>query len=188
MTRTSGDLKALSKLISLILRHEPERFGVVLDPEGYTSIEDLLVAVRSVRPATPLEDIAAVVATVEPDKQRFTIIGDSIRANYGHSLRERVAQVEAAPPPVLYHGTSARAVEAILEHGLRPMNRQYVHLTTDRELARRVGGRRGSPVLLRVDAARASAEGVKFYKANVTFWLVDALPPAYLATEPPPSG
>jgi RNA:NAD 2'-phosphotransferase (TPT1/KptA family) len=30
--------------------------------------------------------LRAVVDTVEPDKQRFSIVDDEIRANYGHSI------------------------------------------------------------------------------------------------------
>lgn len=173
-------MKHLSKMMSLILRHEAERFGLVLDPEGFVSIEELLAAVRRELPDTTRDDISAVVRTIEPDKQRFTIEGDDIRANYGHSMGSRVQHEIASPPAVLFHGTARAALESILASGLKPMRRQYVHLTLEPELARRVGGRHGPPVLLRVHASAASSAGVPFYRANPAFWLADSVPARYL--------
>ncbi len=60
------------------------------------------------------------------------------------------------------------------------MARQYVHLTEDRALALKVGSRHGKPRLIQVDAPRAPAEGVVFYKANRSFWLADAVSERYL--------
>jgi putative RNA 2'-phosphotransferase len=173
-------VKELSKLMSLMLRHEPSRFGLELDPEGFVALDAVLAAVRTRFPGTHLEDIRRVVETVEPAKQRFTIVDEDIRANYGHSLAQRVTQEAAFPPEVLFHGTHRAAVDAILADGLRPMKRQYVHLTDDLVLARQVGGRRGAPHVLQVAAARAAGEGVRFYRANPTFWLADFVPARYV--------
>jgi putative RNA 2'-phosphotransferase len=162
--------------MSLALRHEPTRFGLVLDAEGFTPLASLADALQ-----VAAADIRAVVEGVEPDKQRYSIVGEDIRANYGHSLAERIAQESSEPPPVLLHGTHEGAVATILREGLRPMARQYVHLTADAGIASRVGGRRGRPVLLRVDARAARAAGIIFYRANETFWLVDSLPAEYLS-------
>jgi putative RNA 2'-phosphotransferase len=171
-----ADLVQLSRKMSLALRHEPRRFGLDLDGEGFVALEALATALG----ASP-DAIRRVVAEVEADKQRFSIVDDDIRANYGHSLADRVAQQAATPPPVLLHGTHSAAVATILREGLRPMARQYVHLTSDESIASRVGGRRGTAVLLRVDTLAAMADGVVFFRANDTFWLVDALPARFLA-------
>ena len=174
-------LVRISKLMSLILRHEPERFGVTLDGEGFATVDEVFEAIRTKLPDAKRSELHAVVETVDPQKQRFTIDGDEIRANYGHSLAERIDHAKAEPPQTLYHGTHEKALPAILSGGLRPMARQYVHLTTDIEIARRVGGRRGKPRLVEVAAARAHEAGVAFHRANRTFWLVDAVEPDYLS-------
>ena len=176
-----SDRVGLSKLMSLILRHEPDKFGVVLDAEGYTPLAELLDALRRGHPDVTEADVREVVATVEPLKQRFSIVDDEIRANYGHSLDGKIHHVPGVPPDVLFHGTAEKAVEAILLTGLRPMGRQYVHLTVDRALALKVGGRHGRPRLIQVDARGAHAEGVVFYPANRSFWLADAVPDGFLA-------
>lgn len=173
-------LVQISKFMSLILRHEPERFGVTLDAEGFATIDELLVALRRERPEIKRSDIHAVVETVEAKKGRFAIEGNEIRAAYGHSLAGRIEHKPVVPPDLLYHGTHVRALPGIMTTGLRPMGRQYVHLTTDSETARRVGSRRGPPCLLEVAAHRAHTDGTIFYRANLTFWLVDQLDTKYL--------
>lgn len=173
-------LVRISKLMSLILRHTPEQFGVILDAEGYAPVDDVVRAVRESMPDANVDDLRGVVARIEPDKARFSIEGSDIRANYGHSLRDRIEQPRVVPPEVLLHGTSESAVFDIRRDGIRPMRRQYVHLTTNRDLAGRVGGRHGKATVLEVDALRASEAGVVFYRANESFWLADFIPPAFI--------
>jgi putative RNA 2'-phosphotransferase len=166
--------------MSLILRHQPQGFGVTLDAEGYASLDEVLPAVRTRIPQTTVADLHEVIHCIEPDKQRFSIIDGEIRANYGHSLPGHIEHAAAVPPEVLFHGTTRAAAASILENGLEPMRRQYVHLTTERALAERIGARHGSACVLAVAAARAAAEGVIFYRANPSFWLAKAVPARYV--------
>jgi putative RNA 2'-phosphotransferase len=166
--------------MSLILRHKPEQFGIVLDPEGYAAIPDVIIAIQETIPDLRIDDLHRVVESIEPDKARFSIVGSEIRANYGHSMTERIAQLRVVPPEVLLHGTSEGAAGAIRQEGIRPMQRQYVHLTTSRDLAVRVGGRHGKSCVLEVDALLASQAGVAFYRANDSFWLADLVPPEFI--------
>ncbi len=123
----------LSKRVSHALRHAPWVYELELDEEGWAPVPDLLEALRGQRSAwrgLTEGDLAELVA--RSDKRRFELRGGRIRALYGHSLPERLRKVPAAPPPILFHGTSRRAVAAIRAGGLRPMRRQYVHLSADR--------------------------------------------------------
>jgi putative RNA 2'-phosphotransferase len=58
-----------------------------------------------------------------------------------------------------------------------------VHLSADAATARAVGGRRGRPVVLRVDAAAMAADGHRFTRSANGVWLVDAVPPGYLSQQ-----
>jgi putative RNA 2'-phosphotransferase len=176
----SSRLVRLSKLLSLVLRHSPDKFGIVLDPDGYAGLHDVLSAVQAAMPDATEAELIAVVDTIEPDKRRFTISDGEIRANYGHSLATRIEYPAGDPPEVLWHGTADRALPGIAAYGLLPMKRQYVHLTTDPNIALRVGARYGTPRVLKVDAARAHTGGVVFYQANDTFWLAEKVAPEYL--------
>lgn len=104
------------------------------------------------------------------DKQRFAIRGDRICALYGHSI-----------PGIIHHGTARRFLPSIKELGLLPMQRQFVHLSTDTQTARQVGARHDSqPVILMVDTQAARAAGVHFYVGNDQVWLADEIPARFL--------
>jgi putative RNA 2'-phosphotransferase len=55
-----------------------------------------------------------------------------------------------------------------------------VHLSADVATARLVGGRRGRPVVLRVDAGGMHADGAVFSRSANGVWLVAAVPLRYL--------
>ncbi|PVZ11053.1 putative RNA 2'-phosphotransferase [Actinomycetospora cinnamomea] len=163
----------LSKRMSRALRHDPARVGLVLDAQGWAPLDAVCAALRVSR--ADVEDVVA-----HGSKQRFEVAGERIRARYGHSLPGHVELPAIDPPAVLFHGTGAATVEAILRDGLRPGARQYVHLSSDEATAREVGARHGRPVVLHVDAGRAAADGHVFLRGNADTWLADELAPRYL--------
>ena len=84
------------------------------------------------------------------------------------------------PPAVLYHGTVERFEAQIRADGLLKMSRQHVHLSVDVPTAVSVGGRRGRPVVLEIDAAAMVDDGYVFHVSDNGVWLVDAVPQTYL--------
>lgn len=176
-----AELRRLSKAMSWMLRHAADELGLVMDPEGFVAIPDVIRVLQESHPSVDASTLARVVEKVEPAKQRFHIEGEWIRANYGHSLAEKVRHAASTPPDVLLHGTSEDTVATILGSGLRPMRRQYVHLTTDARLAVQVGSRHGRPCLLAVAARKAHDRGIAFYQANERFWLADGVPPTFIS-------
>ena len=172
----------LSKFLALLLRHRPDGHGLTLDPEGFVSLDALLVAINR----TPgwswvqVSDIEEVIARQE--KRRYEIVDGDIRAIYGHSVRAKITYPKVTPPDVLFHGTARRFIEAILREGLRPMARQYVHMTDDPALARITGLRRDQqPTILRIDAVGAHAAGVGFFQADNSVFLARHIPPEFIS-------
>ncbi|HEY1817127.1 MAG TPA: RNA 2'-phosphotransferase [Kofleriaceae bacterium] len=170
-----------SKLISLILRHEPTKFGVALDRAGWTTVESLLAALAAHGQAITRTELDKIVVT--SDKQRFALSPDGtrIRANQGHSVDVELELAPATPPAVLYHGTVDRFVAAIRAQGLVKGERHHVHLSADVTTATQVGARRGRPVVLTIDAARMVAAGHAFFRSQNGVWLVEHVPAEYLA-------
>ena len=172
-------LVRLSKRMSLALRHAPDRFGLVLDAGGWVAVDELLAALRIQRC-----DLHAVVA--DNDKQRFALDHDAagverIRANQGHSVPVDLGLVPQPPPPWLYHGTTAAALDSIRATGLHRGERHHVHLSADVDTARRVGARRSGTVLILTVHAQAMAhDGHLFYRSVNGVWLTDAVPARYL--------
>jgi RNA:NAD 2'-phosphotransferase (TPT1/KptA family) len=77
-------------------------------------------------------------------------------------------------------GTIERLLPSILEKGLVRGKRHHMHLSKDVETARKVGVRRGNPVILQVDAGRMHWDGHKFLLSANGVWLTDSVAPAYL--------
>ncbi|WP_338671571.1 RNA 2'-phosphotransferase [Streptomyces sp. SCSIO 30461] len=168
----------VSKYLAKHLRHQPERIGIALDPNGWISIEELLRAADAHGFPITRAELEHVVAV--NDKRRYTIDGDRIRASQGHTVQVDLELPVAEPPPHLYHGTVARLLDAIRAEGLRPMARHHVHLSPDRETATRVGARRGRPVVLGVDAGAMHRAGHVFHVSANGVWLADTVPPEFL--------
>jgi len=175
----------LSKLLSYILRHRPDECGLVLDPEGYVSIKELLQALHEEEGWSFVRKDHLQEVALTSDRARFEMDDNRIRASYGDSLPVSIRYERVEPPKILYHGTRRRTYPVILVQGLMPMGRQYVHLATTRELALRIGRRRDpDPVLLEIQALKAHHEGTSFSRANDLIFLVEALPPQYLVGPP----
>ena len=175
------DYIRLSKTISHALRHAPWEYELEMDENGWVLITQLLYSLREEKRWENLkeEDIYHVVET--SDKSRFEMLEGRIRALYGHSLPNRIVKEAAEPPEILYHGTTRNFASLILDNGLQPKGRQYVHMAVDTEMALQVGRRRDqSPVLLKIHAGKAWSEGVAFYKGNDRVWLADYIDGKYI--------
>jgi putative RNA 2'-phosphotransferase len=171
----------MSRKLSYVLRHNPSALGLDLDDAGWVGVAALLAALSADGTPVSRTELEALVAG--SDKQRFALDADRdrIRAQQGHSVPVALGLLAQAPPPVLYHGTVAMFLPSISNQGLTRQSRHHVHLSGDAATAHRVAARRGSPVVLTVDAATMAAHGHSFYLTGNGVWLVDAVPARYLA-------
>ncbi|KQZ26238.1 RNA 2'-phosphotransferase [Duganella sp. Root1480D1] len=170
----------ISKFLSLVLRHQPEQIGLVLDQNGWASIDEL-IALANVR-GTNLSRPQIQSIVENSDKQRFAISADGmkIRANQGHSVDIALGLAPHTPPEQLFHGTATRFLDSIREIGLHSASRQHVHLSSDRATAEKVGSRHGNPVILTVETGQMARDGRLFYVSENGVWLTDAVPAQYL--------
>jgi putative RNA 2'-phosphotransferase len=171
-----------SKFLSLILRHDPSAAGVTLDARGWVNIDELLEGVAAAGTTLSRSQLERIVES--DSKSRYSIQGDRIRANQGHSLPIDLGLAPQVPPSTLFHGTAQRFLESILERGILPGQRQHVHLSADRDTAVTVGRRHGKPVVLAVDTSRMHADGHPFFLSDNGVWLTPSVAPTYLTVEP----
>lgn len=176
----TSDLVRLSKFLSLVLRHEPERIGITLDSNGWVAVDDLLAAADRAGKPISREHLDLVVATNDKKRFAFSSDGSRIRASQGHSVEVDLDLPPAAPPERLFHGTATRFLDTIRAEGLRPQSRQHVHLSPDEETAIKVGQRHGKPVVLVVLAGELHRDGNVFYRSENGVWLTAAVPARYL--------
>lgn len=176
----TSDLVTISKFLSLVLRHKPEKIGLTLDANGWAKVEDLIRCAN--QHGTPLTRALVERVVSENDKKRFALSDDQelIRASQGHSVAVDLALSPSAPPEVLYHGTASRFVESIRASGLHSANRQHVHLSLDEATATKVGQRHGRPVILRVHGQKMADAGHTLYLSANGVWLTDCVPVEFI--------
>lgn len=176
------NLQDLSRAMSHALRHQPWLYELELDDEGWTTVSSLLSALQQKRSKwarITSEDFHSVLR--HSAKRRFEINDDKIRALYGHSVPQRLKKRISTPPEFLFHGTDPAVLPRIMEFGLQPMNRQYVHLSTDTTTALEVGRRKSDkPTILEVNALEAHKTGVRFCEGNEIVWLADQVPVSFI--------
>jgi putative RNA 2'-phosphotransferase len=170
-----------SKYLAKYLRHAPHELGLTLQPGGWVPVDVLLAASARAGFAISYDELLECVETNDKQRFAFDASGERIRANQGHSVEVDLQLEEREPPEVLYHGTVERFLPSILKEGLVKGKRHHVHLSKDVETARKVGARRGQPVILTVDAGRMHRAGHKFLLSANGVWLTDSVPPAYLS-------
>lgn len=174
----------LSKFLSYVLRHEPQAIGLTLDSEGWVDIGNLVEGAR--RAGQPLDEARVRSVVRDSDKQRFTISDDGkrIRAAQGHTTTAvAISYKQVMPPTTLFHGTATRFLASIMQEGLKPGQRQYVHLSDNQRTAESVGQRYGEPIVLSIAAARMHDQGFVFYRADNGVWLTEGVPVAFLSCD-----
>lgn len=177
--------RKLAKLIAYVLALAPAEFGLAPDGAGYVKIKELIKALheeegwRHVRAATLNE----LVLTV--DDVPFEISGDTIRA------KQRGAVDPAAPalslPRLLYTCIRQRAYGRVAQTGIAPSFAEAVVLSSDREMAERIGKRRDpEPVVLVVETQTARQNDVVFRQTDGDLFLADFIPTGCFTGPPVP--
>jgi putative RNA 2'-phosphotransferase len=177
---TDKEKTRISKFLSLILRHEPERVGLKLGDAGWVGVEGLLKAVNDHGVALTFDQLKHVVATSGKKRFAFSEDGLRIRASQGHSVEVDLQYPPQTPPDILYHGTATRFLEGIRQQGLQKMERHDVHLSADAKVTHQVGGRHGKPALLTIRAGDMHKAGFIFRCSANGVWLVDHVPPRFI--------
>jgi len=172
--------KSVSKFLSLVLRHSPEKIGLKLDENGWADVAELIAKCNKKGQKLNPELLDYVVEN--NDKKRFAYNDDKtkIRASQGHSISVELNLAETEPLDFLYHGTVGKFMESIRNEGLKKMSRQHVHLSKDKETAIKVGSRRGAPQILTIRSGEMFKDGFKFYLSDNNVWLTDEVPAKYI--------
>lgn len=176
----TDDIKT-GRFISLVLRHHPEAAGITLDEHGYADVDELIKGVANKFPGFTKDDLDRIVR--ENNKQRYSYNEDKsmIRANQGHSVTYVDVELEKkTPPSVLFHGTAETSLPGIMKEGLKPMSRQYVHLSADTVTAEKVGKRHGKPVILKINTEKMWQDGFEFFISANGVWQIKAVPAEYI--------
>ncbi len=184
------ELDHLGRILTGILRHFPDRYGLTMEPQGWVSLPQIVRAISQRHPAYHWLRMQHLVAIAETDaKGRYEVRDERIRATYGHTLEVDLDLPTENIPDRLYYPVTEEEAAIVLEVGLRPTDRKKVHLSKTAEDARAAGSvRTPEPILLEVDARRARESGIVIKQAGKTVYLVDQVPAEFLRrleTAPP---
>ena len=172
----------ISRFLSYLLRHRPKEYPLAFDRYGFVAWSAIVDLVQE-RFFDATEQAVRAVVT-ESEKKRFELRDDKVRATYGHSFPVDLGLEPVEPPPELYFGTARDLAQSILHTGLKPRDRQFVHLSASLEEAEAVGKRRDlTPAIVVVDARAARQADIAFYRSGPLF-LAENVPPQFLSLKP----
>jgi putative RNA 2'-phosphotransferase len=185
MTRLPRQLEDLAKVLIYVLCHRPDEFGLVLDPEGFVSVKQILQALAAERGFSHarrhhLEQLAGLLTP-----PRFELAGDKIRGLApGPADLRRPGE---SPPALLYIAISPKAHERVFEAGLRAPAGQELLLAPSKELALKFGRRRSpDPIVVTVQAQAAARAGVALVAYGEDLFLAREIGRPFLQLATPP--
>lgn len=174
------EMTKLSKFIALVLRHKPETIGLTLKPDGWVNVYEFIKAMNQHGHKIDMGGLKQIIKSDEKGRYSLDEKENNIRANQGHSAVVEMEFKEVVPPKILYHGTNKSVVDIIFKTGIQKMARHHVHLSLREDVAKTVGGRRGSPVILMVDSEQMYYDNFVFYISENGVYLTDSVPAKYI--------
>jgi putative RNA 2'-phosphotransferase len=178
------EIDRVGRVMAGVLRHFPERFGLQMDGRGWVDLDQFVSALKEHRRDynrwLRREHIEALVDTDE--KGRYQIDGGMVRATYAHSVEVNLDDLPEANVDKLYFPVSEEEMEMVLEAGLRPNDRNMIHLSATAEKAFSAGRvHMREPILLEVDVRKAAAAGNYIFRAGKSVYVTAAVEPEHLS-------
>jgi putative RNA 2'-phosphotransferase len=173
----------LARFMLYILAHKPDEFGLVPDPEGFVTYKELLWAVHEEPGWGYVRKGHINEVLLGNDRALFQTNENGIRAldRRWHLDLENPSRF---PPKILFAAVRRKAHPVVMEKGLVATEGKFIVLSSDPEMAERIGRRRDQrPVLLEIMAVSAQEEGVLFYSFGVLF-LTDQIPARFINGPP----
>ena len=178
------EIDRVGRMMAGILRHFPERFNLHMDGRGWVDLDEFVSAIKNSRENyrrwLRREHIVALVETDE--KGRYQIDGGMIRATYAHSVNVNLDDLPEAQVDKLYFPVSEEELDLVLETGLRPSDRNKIHLSASPDKAYSAGRVHiADPIILEVDVKGATDAGNFIFRAGKSVYITDVVEPEVLS-------
>ncbi len=177
------ELDSLGRIMAGVLRHFPEKLGVMVDGHGWVDISEFVEAVGISRSGFQWlkEHHIEAIALTDP-KGRYQIDGGMIRATYGHTIDIRLDDLPIAEIDDFYYPVTEEEIDIILEGGLNPIDRKSVHLSGSIEKAIEAGKvRTEEPLILHIDGKKAREDGIQIYRAGKDVYITERIEAKYIS-------
>jgi putative RNA 2'-phosphotransferase len=178
-------LEQLAKIISYILGRNPAEFGLVPDSDGFVKIKEFLKALSEEEglKCVRTSNINEILITL-PDPP-IEIKGNHIRAKHRLAMPTNIPAQNL--PKLLYTCVRRKAYPSVLENGIRPMGFSHVILSSEPDMAERMGKRKDSmPIQLVIQTEISLNKGITFYEAGETLYLAESIQPGCFTGPPLP--
>lgn len=172
-----ADHRRISKLLSLMLRHRPDEFGLNLDEYGFAPIDEIVEALQQRYAEVTRDDVCELVEG--SGQRRFEIRDQAIRALYAHSFYVEMDGEPMDPPECLYMACEAPAARKMKEEGIKPADRFYLHLSLLKEVAESRTQRFEAPCVVEILAREAQGQEIEFYSRGEVI-LTREIPPEFV--------
>ncbi len=174
-------IERITRSLAYMLRHQPEKFDLELDPYGWAGLDAVVRALNEkLGEAISADDVREAIRS--GDRPRYELSDDRVRALYGHSI-EVLPGDPSKPPEFLYVGVAKHDADRALRFGLRGGRRRFLHLARSVDEAREAGRRTGPHyAVLTVFALDAWEEGVNFYDRTALF-LAEEIPTQFIEVQ-----
>lgn len=177
------ELNSLGRIIAGVLRHFPEKLGLMIDGHGWVDISEFVEAIGISRSGFHWlrNSHIEAIALTDP-KGRYQIDGGMIRATYGHTIDINLDDLPEAEIDEFYYPVTEEEVDIILEGGLNPIDRKNVHLSGSIEKAIEAGKvRTAEPLILKIDGKKAKKDGIKIYRAGKDVYITSNIDAKYIS-------
>lgn len=176
-------------MLCKFLRHAPDRISIQLDSEGWTHLDTLIEQTnlhckKRLKKSNVSELTHKMMMQMHDNdrKGRYELSDDGsmIRCVQGHSYEGVNIQYDVVTlEHDLYHGTSPDFYDSIMELGIVPRSRHYVHLSKDIETALNVGKRHSkekAPIVFVI----SKDTPLEFFITKNGVFHTNEIPPQYL--------
>ena len=180
-----NDLKKQAKFLTYILGVQPDEFGLVPDKDGFVKIKDLLKAIHEEDGWGAFRQSQFNEIMISLPESSIEILENMIRVKDRKNLPKRVAPDNL--PKLLYTCIRRKALYAVVAKGIFPMGRNHVILSSDKNMAFKIGRRiDASPALLTVNVDHAMQAGILFLQMGKKLFLARSIPVGCFTSPPLP--
>jgi putative RNA 2'-phosphotransferase len=167
--------KQLAKFFNYVLGRRPDEFGLVTDKEGFVKIKELIKATNEEEGLTYVRHSHIREIMLSLPNHGLEVADNLIRALNREKLPRQSLALD--PPKLLYTCVRKKAYPFVLDKGIRPTGFSKIILSSNRDLALRIGRRSDhAAVLLTVKVYPSEEKGIVFLQAGESLFLADYIP------------
>ena len=153
----------LAGFILYILGHRPDEFGLVPAPDGSVTFKELLWAIHEEPGWSYVRQSNINEVLLSKDRGLFRTRDNRISAR-DRRWRFDLENPSEVLPKILFTAVRRKAYPHLMEKGLNSPEEKYIVLSSEKEMAMRIGKRREQkPILLEVLTGPAISKGVLFF-------------------------